>query len=62
MKVQAAPGTKCPMETNPRSYLTDAEPIDVPESPYYRRLIADGSLVEPPAQEAKRREVKADGK
>jgi len=45
MKVLAAPGTRCPKENNPREYITDKKPVDVPDSAYYRRLLADGSLV-----------------
>jgi hypothetical protein len=46
MKVHAAPGRKCPMADNPRKYITDdAGGTDVPDTAYYRRLIADGSLV-----------------
>jgi hypothetical protein len=38
------------MENNPREYITDAEPVEVPDTAYYRRLVADGSLAEiPPA-------------
>ena len=46
MKVLAAKGARCPKEDKPREYITDTEPVDVPDdSTYYRRLIADGSLV-----------------
>jgi hypothetical protein len=45
MKVQAAQGLQCPMEGNPRKYITDREAVEVPETAYYRRLMADGSLV-----------------
>lgn len=46
MKVIAAKGLKCPKEGKPREYITDSEPVDVPEgSTYYRRLVNDGSLV-----------------
>lgn len=45
MKVQAAPGQKCPMEGKPRSFITDAAGVDVPDTSYYRRLLKDGSLV-----------------
>ncbi len=44
MKVMAKPGTRCPMEGKPRDYIGDA-PVEVPESSYYLRLIADGSLI-----------------
>ncbi|OPY06546.1 MAG: hypothetical protein A4E68_02386 [Syntrophaceae bacterium PtaB.Bin095] len=45
MKVLAKPGAKCPMEHKPRAYITDSVPVDVPDSIYYRRLLADGSLI-----------------
>ena len=60
MKVQAAPGTMCPKEGKPREYITDSAPGEVANSAYYRRLVADGSLmavVETP----KKKEVKSDG-
>jgi hypothetical protein len=47
MKVIAAPGLKVPMEDKPRDYITDAKAIDVPESAYYLRRLADGDLVMP---------------
>ncbi|MDR3631480.1 MAG: hypothetical protein P4L42_14210 [Desulfocapsaceae bacterium] len=51
MKVKAAPGLKCPMEGRPRSYITDdSEGVDVPDTAYYRRMIADGSLEEAAGQ------------
>lgn len=53
MKVQAAPGLKCPMEGKPREYIADNAPVDVPDTPYYRRLLADGSLVAPTVKQAK---------
>ena len=46
MKVIAAQGTQCPKEGKPREYITDSEPVDVPETVYYNRLVADGSLIE----------------
>jgi hypothetical protein len=42
--VISKPGTKCPKETNPRKYITDSAPIEVPATAFYRRLIQDGSL------------------
>lgn len=45
MKVIAAKGTRCPMENSPRQYITDNEPVDVPDSAFYRRLVTDGSLI-----------------
>lgn len=44
--VKAAPGMKMPREGNPRSYITDSEPVPVEGSHYYRKAIADGDLVE----------------
>jgi hypothetical protein len=49
MNVIAAKGLKCPKENKPREYITDSTPVDVPESHYYLRLVADGSLVLAPA-------------
>lgn len=47
MKVRAATGLQCPMEAQPRVFITDdAKGVEVPDSSYYRRLIADGSLEE----------------
>lgn len=46
MIVKSAPGTQTPMENNPREYITDSDPIDVPATAYYRRLKDDGSLIE----------------
>jgi hypothetical protein len=45
MKVTAAKGSKCPKEGNPREYITDDNAVDVPDTAYYKRLIADGSLI-----------------
>lgn len=45
MRVTAAPGLRCPKEGAPREYITDAAPVEVPETSYYLRLVADGSLV-----------------
>lgn len=44
MKVIAKQGTRCPKENKPREYITDSEPVDVPETSYYKRLVTDGSL------------------
>lgn len=38
----------CPKEENPREYIAD-QPVEVPDTPYYRRLLADGSLIVAPA-------------
>lgn len=45
ISVKAAPGTRCPMEHNPREYVADDKAQDVPGTVYYRRLIDDGSLI-----------------
>lgn len=44
--VQAATGLKLPKEGAPRTYVTDAAPVAVEGSHYYRKAIADGDLVE----------------
>ena len=45
LKVVAQKGTRCPRR-NPRSMpITDSEPATVPATPFYLRLIADGSLI-----------------
>lgn len=44
--VQGVAGLKLPKEAAPRSYITDAEPVAVEGSHYYRKAIADGDLVE----------------
>lgn len=46
MLVKAAPGLQVPMENNPKKLITDSDPVDVPETIYYRRLRDDGSLVD----------------
>jgi hypothetical protein len=52
MIVKSAPGTQCPMETNPKTYITETEAVEVPDTAYYQRLLDDGSLV--PAKLAKK--------
>jgi hypothetical protein len=46
MLVKAAPGSRCPKEGKPREFITDGNAVEVADSAFYRRLIADGSLVE----------------
>jgi hypothetical protein len=46
MRVKAAPGLKCPKDGRPREYVEDKEFVEVPDSAYYLRLVADGSLIE----------------
>jgi len=43
MKVKATPGLRVPREDNSRRYI-EQEPVDVSESAYYHRQIADGDL------------------
>lgn len=45
MKVIAATGIKVPKEDRPHDYVTDSEAVDVPESSYYLRRLADGDLL-----------------
>ena len=45
MKVMASKGLQCPKEGKPREYITDSVAVDVPNTPYYQRLLKDGSLV-----------------
>lgn len=52
MRVQAAPGLKVPREDDPRSYITDAEPVEIAMTGYYIRRMSDGSLVEVAAVQA----------
>lgn len=44
--VQAATGLKLPKEGEPRNYITDATPVPVHASHYYRKAIADGDLLQ----------------
>ena len=60
MLVKAAAGMQCPKEGKPREYINDETAVEVPDSQYYNRLIADGSLVRPSAVK-KSKEAK-DGK
>jgi len=46
MRVKSAPGIKVPMEHNPHEYITDAKAVDLPDSAYNLRRLADGDLVE----------------
>jgi hypothetical protein len=51
--VKAAPGTRCPMERQPRKYITDRKAVEVPLTVFYRSLLRDGSLIRVEPQEAK---------
>lgn len=44
MKVKAKPGVQVPREENPRRYVSDSEVLEVAETAYYLRRIADGDL------------------
>lgn len=44
MKVKAKTGVQVPREDNPRRYVPDTEALEVAESAYYLRRIADGDL------------------
>lgn len=50
MLVKSIQGAQCPKENNPRDYITDTEPVEVPDTTYYRRLVTEGSLIEVPAE------------
>lgn len=46
MKVKAKQGVQVPREDNPRRYVSDSETLEVAESAYYLRRIADGDLMQ----------------
>ncbi|WP_410499705.1 DUF2635 domain-containing protein [Chitinibacter sp. S2-10] len=63
MKVIAAPGLKVPYEDKPNRYITADQVVDVPDTVYYRRRIADGDLRLPaskPASKPAKTAIKAD--
>lgn len=45
MRVIAATGLRVPMETRPREYITDADPVSVEPTAYYIRQVASGDLI-----------------
>ncbi len=45
LKVKAASGIRYPLEGTPSKHVTDAEALEVPDTAYYRKAIADGDLV-----------------
>ncbi|HIF5498266.1 TPA: DUF2635 domain-containing protein [Pasteurella multocida] len=45
MIVKAVPGVKVPLENQPYAYI-EQEPVEVDDSVYYQRRIADGDLIE----------------
>lgn len=57
MRVKAAPGLRVPMEEHPHNCITDAdEGVEIAHTHYYVRRLADGDLVEAPAQDEPRPE------
>lgn len=46
MKVKAAPGIQVPKEDKPREFITEADAVEVPNSAYYLRIVADGDLID----------------
>lgn len=60
MKVIAKKGARSPKEDNPREYIGDDVPQEVPETAYYMRLIDDGSLVR--FEEAAKKDAQKGGK
>lgn len=53
MKVKAATGLRVPKESKPRQYITDTDVVEVPETAYYLRSVANGDLVRTDAPTAK---------
>lgn len=46
LKVKAAAGLKFAVEGKWRIYVTDDQVMEVPDSPYYRRALQDGDLLD----------------
>lgn len=44
LKVKAADGIKVPLETQPHAYIEQA-PVEVENTLYYQRRLADGDLI-----------------
>lgn len=61
MKVKAAPGIQVPKEDKPREFITDAEAVEVPNSAYYLRIVAEGDLIDVDAAASAKSSVKAKG-
>lgn len=54
-RVKAPEGIRCPMENNPKKYITDDDDgVEVAASAYYRRMIDDGSLLDITGQPTKK--------
>lgn len=45
MRVKAIPGIKVPVEHNARAYIDEFIEVDVEDTVYYQRRIADGDLI-----------------
>jgi len=44
--VKAIAGSRCPMEGNPKAYISDDDKgQEVDNTSYYQRLVAEGSLI-----------------
>ncbi len=61
LMVIAKEGTKCPMERQPRGYITDKKAVTVPNTVYYRRLLKEGSLILAPQKDVKTSKPKQGG-
>ncbi|WP_426111319.1 hypothetical protein [Pseudomonas sp. DSP3-2-2] len=56
MLVIAAPGHRVPMENEPLKSI-EADPVEVPDTSYYRRRIAAGELLPAPKKRAGAKET-----
>lgn len=52
MKVKARTGLRVPMEHASRQYITAEKAVDVPDTAYYRRRVAEGDLIDDDASAA----------
>ncbi len=50
MLMKAIPGGKIPVRGKPGQHITDDKAVNVPNNSYYRRLVAEGSLIEVPLE------------
>ena len=57
MKVKAKPGMRCPREENPTSFITDRA-VEVQNTRFYRKRIAEGSLIDIEVEAAKAKAAK----
>ncbi|MBN4664218.1 DUF2635 domain-containing protein [Pandoraea nosoerga] len=62
MLVKARTGLRVPKERASREYITDTDAIEVPDTVYYRRRVAEGDLVIQGAEGAVVTPATADGK